>query len=306
MLKPSFKILAEKENSTYGRFALEPLEQGYGLTLGNSLRRCLLTSISGAVVVEVKIDKVKHQFSTLKGLKEDIVEFILNLKQVRFQYDGNKKIKLNLEVSGKKKVTAADIQTTEGVEVINKDLKLATLTASNSKLKATLWVKSGYGYSPAEERKSTTFGVLPIDASFSPIKRVIYKVQATRVGRRTDFDKLIIEIWTDGSVKPKKALDYAAEVLTGYFNQIVKPVIVKEAVEEKKIENEGILKLTVEELNLPTRIANALRKGGYGTVKDLTQATKGHIANVKNLGKKSVETLVEKLKEKGVGLKDET
>jgi len=303
MLKPQFTVTAEKESADYGKFIIEPLEQGYGHTVGNALRRCLLTSLPGAAVTEVEVDGVRHQFSTLSGMKEDIVEFILNVKQLRIKYSGEGEVQLRLEAKGPGKVIARDIKTPAQVEIVNPDLVLAKLADNKSKLKATLKVGVGMGYSPMEERKVSTVGVIPVDAAFSPIQRVNYQVVSTRVGRRTDFDKLVMEVWTDGTVEPRQALDEAARILVKYFKQMYEPTFEKkETKEEVSLEDQEVLKLTVEELDLPTRIANALRKGGYKTVKDLKQAKRSDVAQVKNLGAKSVDVVVKTLKDKGVEL----
>ena len=302
MINPLFQIKKEKETADYGKFVIEPLQQGYGHTLGNTLRRVLLTSLLGAAVTQVKITGVKHQFSTLEGLKEDIIEFILNLKQLRIKYEGEKPAKLTLEVNGPRVVKASDIKAPAKVEIINKDHVLSNLANKKSRLKAEIMVESGFGYSPAEERKSEKLGVIPVDASFSPIKKVNYQVEATRVGRRTDLDRLIFELTTDGTIKPSQALKNAANILVEYFNQVVSP---KKApkVKKKVVTPLGMLELTVEELDLPTRIANALRKGGYGTLGDLTAASREDLVKVKNLGEKSIKVVETALKEKGVSLK---
>jgi DNA-directed RNA polymerase subunit alpha len=301
MLKPQFTVTAEKEKADYGKFSLEPIEQGYGHTVGNALRRCLLTSLPGAAVTQVAIDGVRHQFTTLEGMKEDVVEFILNVKQLRIKYAGEEAVELRLDTKGPGEITARDIKTPAQVEIVNPELVLAKLADSKSKLKATLTVGAGMGYSPMEERKVTTVGVIPVDAAFSPVQRVNYQVVSTRVGRRTDFDKLVMEIWTDGTVEPRQALDKAAQILVRYFKQVFDPTFEKkEETETISLEDQEVLKLTVEELDLPTRIANALRKGGYRTVKDLKQAKRADIAGVKNLGGKSVDVVVKVLKEKGI------
>lgn len=305
MLKPQFKATSKKLKKDYGEFVLEPLEQGYGNTLGTALRRCLLTSIRGAAVTEVKISGTRHQFSTIFGLKEDIVELILNIKKLRVKYTGDKPAALKLEAVGYKKVKAEDIKCPANIEIVNKNLVIANLADKKTKLSITMKVEAGTGYSPVEDRKSSKIGVIPIDAVFTPVIRVNPKVASTRVGRRTDLDKLILEIWTDGTIKPKEALEKAAKILSRFFKQIYKPTFKpREAKEEiGTFRSRGALDLTVEELDLPTRIANALRKGGYKTVEDLTKATEKEIAKVKNLGKKSVEIIKEKLKEKEVGFK---
>lgn len=302
-IKPNFKIKTVQEKTNYAQFILEPLDQGYGYTLGNALRRCLLGSLPGAAITRVKIEGIRHQFSTLTGLKEDIVELLLNLKQIKIIYSGEKEIKAVLDVRGPMVVKAGDIKLPAEVKIVNKDLVLAHLADKKAKLTLQLWIDTGYGYSPAEERKSTTLGIIPLDAMFTPINRVNYRIESTRVGRRTDFDKLILEVWTDGTIKTNEALTTAAKMLSSFFKQIYAPTFEKEKSEEKKPEDSEVLKLTVEELDLPTRIANALRRGGFETVKDLITNNKEEIAKVKNLGKKSIETIIEKLAKKGVTIK---
>jgi DNA-directed RNA polymerase subunit alpha len=301
--KPIFKIKTIKQKVDYGKFIIEPLLQGYGHTMGNALRRCLLSSLPGGAVTSIKVEGVRHQFSTLPGMKEDIIEFILNVKQIKIAYKGDKEVKATLETMGPGEVKAGDINTSAEVKIINKDLKLASLADKKAKLQVNMWIKSGFGYFPAEEHERKTLGVIPIDAIFTPVVKVNYKVETTRVGRRTDFDKLILEIWTDGSIKPKTALEKGAMILTSFFKQIYKPVFKKEKEEKTDIKANELLNLTVEELSWPTRIANALRRGGYGTVKDLTEARKEEIVKVKNLGKKSVEIVMKKLVKKGVEIK---
>lgn len=302
MIKPNFKTIALSEKKDYGKFILEPLEQGYGDTLGTALRRCMLSSLKGAAIRKVKIDGVRHQFSTIKGVREDVVELILNLKQLKVSYKGKNEAKIILKASGPKDIKARDIQTPPEVRIINKDLHIASLADKNSKLDIEIYVQSGFGYSPAEEVGSSTLGIIPIDASFSPVIRVNYKVEATRVGRRTDLDKLILEIWTNGAIKPKEALAESAKILVAFFKQIFEPVFEEKPKKEVKKDDNEVLKLTVEELNLPTRIANALRKGGYGTVVDLAGAKTEDITKVKNLGLRSIEVIAEALKKKGVSL----
>lgn len=303
MTEPRFQIKKDKESDSLGRFIIEPLEQGYGSTLGNSLRRVLLTSLPGAAATEVKITGVKHQFSTLEGLKEDVIEFILNLKQVRFKYDGEKPIKLKLEVSGPKEVKASDIETPIEVEVVNKDHVLGSLAGKNNRLKAEITVEKGYGYSPASERKSHKLGLIPVDAAFGPVKKVTPKVESTRVGRRTDLDRLILEVETDGTIKPSEAIKKSAKILVTYFTQIVSPKKAPKVKKEAIMTSVGSLDLTVEELDLPTRIANALRKGGYGTLKELSEASRADLGKVKNLGGKSIKIVEAALSQKGASLK---
>lgn len=304
MIVPSFQIKKEKETNDFGQFIIEPLEQGYGYTLGNVLRRVLLASLPGAAITQVKIGGVRHKFSTLAGLKEDTIELILNIKQIRVKYEGEKAIRLRLEKSGPGEVKAGDIKTPAQVEIVNKDQVLANLADRKAKLKVEFQVETGVGYLLAEERKTEKIGVILVDAAFSPIKRVNYRVEATRVGRRANLDRLVLEITTDGTIKPSQALKKAAKTLAAFFNQIVKPKKLKVKKEEVKTISGEAMKLTVEELELPTRIVNALRKGGYGTVSDLSAAQTADLAKVKNLGEKSIGTVRIALAKKGVELQE--
>lgn len=299
MQEPTFQIKETKKEKNYKKFEITPLEQGYGNTLGNSLRRVLLSSLKGAAVTSVKIAGVRHQFSTLKGMKEDVVEFLLNLKKVRFIYSGEKPAKASLSVKGPKEVKASDIEKDASVEIANPDQMLASLT-KDAKLDVKMEIESGTGYLPAEERVTGEIGLIPLDASFSPIIKVNYKVEETRVGRYTNFDKLIMEIWTDGTVDAKDALVKASEVLVKYYSQIVAP---KKVEKEEKQKDEGlgpVGNLSVEEIGLPTRVANALIKSGYETVEDLVKANKSDLVKVRNLGDKSVKIIEAALGEKGL------
>jgi DNA-directed RNA polymerase subunit alpha len=301
MIQPNFKIKKVKLTANFGQFVFEPLPQGYGHTLGNALRRVLLTSLPGTAITEAKISGVKHKFSTLPGMKEDVIELLLNLKEVRIKYEGEKPVKLHLEKTGPGEVKAGDIETPAGVEIVNKDLVLANLADNKSRLKIEMVAERGYGYFPSEERKSDKLGLLILDAIFSPVTRVNYKVEATRVGRQTDLDKLVLEINTDGTIDPEKALKYAAKVLISFFNQIINP---KQSSEEEKTETHQfspeVLKLTLEELELPTRIVNALQKGGYHTVGKLVKAKRDDLISIKNLGEKSLKVILETLAKKGI------
>jgi DNA-directed RNA polymerase subunit alpha len=299
MNEPMFEIKEEGKSEGYGKFVISPLEQGYGLTIGNSLRRVLLTSLPGMSVTQVKIAGVKHQFSTLSGMKEDVVEFILNLKKVRFSGFSDEAVKATLEVSKPGDVKAGDIKISGAVKIANPDLVLATLN-KGAKLEATLTIESGVGYSPAEDRSVETIGLIPVDASFSPVKRVSYKVEETRVGRLTNYDKLSLELWTDGTLLPKDAITAAAKILVSYFNQIVSPKKVVAKAEEKKDELGATGKLSVEEIGLPTRVANALIKAGYETVEELVNADKKDLVKVRNLGEKSLKIVAAALGQKGV------
>jgi DNA-directed RNA polymerase subunit alpha len=300
MIEPLFNIKTEQENADFGKFIIEPLEQGFGHTLGNSLRRVLLTSLPGAVITQIKINGVKHKFSTLEGMSEDVVDLILNLKQVRLKYEGEKPVKLELDKSGPGQVKASDIKAPANVQVINKDQVLASLADKKNRLKIEMVVEKGFGYLPAETRKSDKLGVIFLDAAFSPVKRVNYQVEATRVGQRTDFDKLIMEINTDGTIKPKEALKAGAKILIAFFNQVVQPKKMDIKEEKKPQVDDEVTRLTLEELDLPTRIVNALRKSGYGTVSDLMAINLSDLAKVKNLGEKSIKIIQGALAKKGV------
>ena len=295
----TFEIKEEKKETNYGRFIISPLEQGYGLTIGNALRRVLLTSLPGMAITSVKIAGVKHQFSTLSGMKEDTVEFILNLKKVRFSGTSDKVVKATLEVDKAGEFTAKDIKVSGGIEVVNPELVLGTLN-KGTKLSAEMTVESGFGFSPAEDRPSDTIGLIPTDASYSPIKRVSYKIEETRVGRLTNFDKLILEIWTDGTIEVSDAITESAKTLMGFFAQIVNPKKVVEKVEAPKDELGLTGKLSVEEIGLPTRVANALIKAGFETVEELAHAKKEDLVKVRNLGEKSLKIVAAALGTKGV------
>jgi len=304
MADPHFQIKVEHEKPGYGKFALEPLEQGYGQTLGNSLRRVLLTSLPGAAITAVKIEGVKHQFSTIAGLKEDVVELILNIKKIRLHVDGDQQVTMKLSKTGPGEVTAGDIEEAAGVTIANSDLVLGTLADKKSHLEMELTVSKGFGYASVEDTREEALAVIPIDALYSPITRVNYRVEATRVGRMTNLDRLIMEIWTDGTISPYDALIASANILISYFTQIVHPTVEQkqEAVVEDAVVSEEVLKTRIEELDIPTRIVNALSKGGIDTIGQLLDTPREDLMKVKNLGAKSLAIVEEKLKEKNVTL----
>ncbi len=303
MTKPSFKIIEEDARNDYARFVVEPLEPGFGNTLGVALRRVLLTGIEGSAVTSVKINGVEHMFSTLTGLKEDIIELILNIKSLRVEMaDSKNEGKLKLEVTGPKEITAADIEVTDGLEVINKDLYLGSLADKKSKIQMEMTVERGLGYSLAEERKISTIGVIPIDAIFSPVVKVNYKVEQTRVGRQTNFDKLVLEVWTDGTIAPAATVEQAGKILVSYFMRVYEQDEVAEverAVEGPKL-SDDLMRMTVDELDLPTRIYNSLRNAGIETVGQLLTTPKKELMNYRNLGAKSLSIIAEALKEKDI------
>ena len=302
-MNPTFTVLEKDATRTTATLVIEPLEQGYGHTLGNSLRRVLLSALPGYAITKVRINGVDHQFTTLEGLKEDVVELILNLKEVRVKSESSNPGVLRLDIKGPREVTAADIVCEGGFEVVNMDQYLATV-ASGKTLKVEMMVEPGIGYSMATERKEISIGEIPVDALFSPVVKVSYIVESTRVGRRTDYDRLLLDVTTNGAIRPLEALQQAAQILTRQFNQVYNPVVQQAPQEEVRLspEEAEILRLTVEELDLPTRIANALRKGGFKTVGDLAGSPKEVVAKVKNLGGKSVDLIDDALKKKGVSL----
>lgn len=305
MIDLNFKIKTETQNETYGKFVIEPLETGYAHTLGNALRRVLLSSLPGAAVTSVTIDGVKHQFQTLSGLREDIVEFVLNLKKLRVRLNEGEKAVLKLEASGPKDITAQDIEETSAVEILNKTLYLGALADKKSKISAELTVEKGYGYVLAEEFRTDAVGVIPLDATFTPVLRVNYQQEATRVGRQTNLDRLVLEVWTDGTIAPMEAVKQAAKILASYFLQIFEPKA--EGVGDVSVAvtptiSDDVLKMLIEELDLPTRLENALKNGGIETVGQLLGTPRKDLLKVKNLGGKSLGMVEEKLREKGVAL----
>lgn len=304
MIEPNFVIKSEVDKPGYGLFVFDPLEQGYGHTLGNSLRRVLLSSLPGAALTSVKIDGVSHQFSALEGLKEDVVAFILNLKKVRIAMEDNEDAVIRLSKKGPGQVTAGDFECPSGVEVVNPDLVIATLSDKKSSLELEATVQKGFGYRQADEHEVNELGRIPMDALFSPVVRVNYRVDATRVGRMTNLDKLVMEIWTDGSVSPREALMSSARVLVSYFTQVFEPKTkpVTEEVVSAPAASDEVMKMRIEELDIPTRIVNAFARGGIETVVQLAQAPRAELLKIKNLGAKSLSVVEDKLKEKGVVL----
>ncbi len=299
----NFQVKEESQKNGASIISIEPLEQGYGHTLGNALRRVLLTSLTGCAITSVRISGADHQYSPINGVTEDVLDLSLNLKQVRIKAAQEGKGVLRLSVKGPKEVTAADIECEAGFEVVNKDLYLATV-AKGSNLEIDMVAETGMGYIVADEKRSNSIGEIMLDALYSPVTTVSYKVEATRVGRRTDYDRLILTVTTDGTVTPMDAVKQAASILHKHFAQVVNPVVqVQEEPQAQLSPAEAeVLRLTVEELDLPTRIANALRKGGFKTVGDLQGIPKNTIAKVKNLGEKSVGIVNEALEKKGVSL----
>lgn len=302
----NFKVKEITSAPDFGEFVIEPLDPGYGHTLGNALRRVLYTSIAGAAVTSVRITGAKHKFSTLPGLKENLVDLLLNVKELNLKLaEGRDSATVKLSVKGTKKVTAADLEATDGVEVVDKDQYIGSLSGDKSKLEMELTVEKGFGFSLAEERRSTTLGVMTVDSVYTPVRRVTYQVTATRVGRRTDLDKVILKIWTNGTIAPKDALMHAAKLLTSYFQQVYEPKESATVAESPVVTSsipQNLLKMTIDELDLPTRIYNSLRNGGIETIEQLLSTPRKDLVSMRNMGGKSISVIEEKLGEKGISL----
>lgn len=307
--KPKIECVESDESNSYAKFVIEPLERGYGITLGNSLRRILLSSLPGAAVTSVKIDGVLHEFSTVPGVKEDVTEIILNLKSIALKIDGDDGPRtMYVDARGECEVTAGDIKTDGDVEIINKDLHIATLNA-DARLYMEINIDKGRGYVTAERNKEPNhpIGVIPIDSIYTPVKRVNYTVEDTRVGQVTDYDKLTFEIWTNGTTKPDEALSLAAKVLIEHlklFMTLTDHVSdVSIMVEKEDDKKEKVLDMTIEELDLSVRSYNCLKRAGINTVEELTQRTVEDMMKVRNLGKKSLEEVEQKLAALDLSLK---
>jgi DNA-directed RNA polymerase subunit alpha len=295
MQSMNFTVNTVEERDNYGVFAIEPLTTGFGHTIGNALRRVLLSSFKGAAITQVKVAGVTHKFSTLAGLSEDMIDLILNLKSVKVAYTGDEPVIAKVSVKGAKTVTAKDIIAPATVTIVNQDAVIANLS-KDGKLDLELTITTGYGYSPADERPSEAIGSMSIDAIYSPVERVAYKVESTRVGRRTDFDKVVMEIYTDGSSKPSDVLKEAARILVATFNQIVEPSMAEDVATVPS----SASSVMTDDLGLPTRVGNALKAAGYKTAAELATATDKDLKTVKNLGGKSLGLIDEALSTKGL------
>ncbi|MBA3723654.1 MAG: DNA-directed RNA polymerase subunit alpha [Candidatus Levybacteria bacterium] len=302
----NFKVKEVTLTPDFGEFVIEPLAPGYGHTIGNAIRRVLYTSIPGSAVTSVRVTGAKHKFSTLPGLKENLIDLLLNVKELNLKLaEGRENATIKLSVTGAKKVTAADLETTDGVEVVDKTQYIGSLSGDKAKLEMELTIEKGFGFSLAEERRSTTLGVMTTDAVYTPVRRVTYTVASTRVGRRTDLDKVTLKIWTNGTVDPKESLMNAARILTSYFQQIYEPKETATVSESPVITSsipQNLLKMTIDELDLPTRIYNSLRNGGIETIEQLLSTPRKDLVSMRNMGGKSISVIEEKLGEKGISL----
>jgi DNA-directed RNA polymerase subunit alpha len=303
--KPNIKCLEIDNEKNYAKFVCEPLERGYGITIGNSLRRILLSSLPGSAITSVKIEGVLHEFSTIPNVVEDVPEIIVNLKNVRLKLDKNEEKTLRINFKGEGEVTAGDIMTDGTVEILNPDLHIATISEGGS-LVMELTAEMGRGYNTAEKNKKDNqpLGVLPIDSIYTPVKKVNYSVENTRVGQMVDYDKLTIEVWTDGSLKPYEALSLAAKVMTGHLDLFID---LSEAtkntqvmIEKEEFKKEKVLEMSIEDLELSVRSFNCLKRANISTVEDLTNKTESDMMKVRNLGKKSLDEVTNKLHSLGL------
>ena len=309
MEKPRIECVEKDSDTNYGKFVIEPLERGYGTTLGNSLRRVLLSSLPGAAVSSVKIDGVLHEFSTIPNILEDTTEIILNIKKLILKYEGNERKLIRLEQRGKKEVTAADIVQDAEVEILNPELHIATLD-EGAVLEMEMTVERGRGYVSADQQPYKTeeiVGLIPIDSIFTPVNRVNYTVDNARVGKRTDYDSLTLEVWTNGSISPEEAISLSAQILIEYlklFTEIndtyAEVEILVEKEEEKK---DKVLEISIEELELSVRASNGLKRANINTVGDLIEKTREEMSKIRNLGQKSLEEIERKLKELNLSFK---
>jgi DNA-directed RNA polymerase subunit alpha len=300
------KIEYAELSDTYGKFIVEPLERGFGVTLGNALRRVLLSSIAGAAVTSVKIESVLHEFSTIPGVVEDVTQVILNLKELSLKLHSDKPKLLRLDIRGKKDIIAGDLQPDAEVEILNPDLHLATLDGKNAHLAMELVVERGKGYVPAERHRKSehVIGVIPVDSVFSPIQKVNYVVEDTRVGHAADFDRLVLEVWTDGSIRPEESLQESARLLIDCFRLFVGTAVAPEvAAGPQADEASKMATMPIEELDLSVRPYNCLKRAGINTLGDLLQRTEEEVVNVKNFGRKSLDEVKEKLAALGLELR---
>jgi len=307
--KPTIECITSDEDVNYGKFIVEPLERGYGITLGNALRRILLSSLPGAAVTSVKIDGILHEFSTIPGVKEDVTEIILNLKRLAIQLSGVENTKrVIINAVGPKEVTAADIIGDSDMEIFNPDLHIATLE-ENATLVMEISLAKGRGYVSADQNKTenTPIAVIPVDSIYTPVKKVNFSVEDTRIGQVTDYDRLVLEIWTDGSLTPKEGVSIGAKIMQEHLNLFIALTESTEGmeimVEKEEDQKEKALEMTIEELELSVRSFNCLKRASINTVEELTHKSEDDMMKVRNLGKKSLDEVKFKLEELGLGLR---
>lgn len=311
--KPRIEIVKDSDDGKYGKFVAGPFERGYGTTLGNSLRRVLLSSIPGVAISNIKIDGILHEFSSIPGVKEDVIEIILNLKKLAIKnYSNNfESGTAYIEKSGECEITAADINIGNDLEIINKDLHIATLSSPDSKLTIEMTVTAGRGYVSAEKNKelSSEIGVIPIDSIYGPIERVNFSVENMRVGNITDYDKIIFEIWTNGTITASDALSCAAQIISNHLDSFISITEMTNEVEEvttvkKDFDAEKFVKQPIEELEFSVRAYNCLKRAGINTIEELLNKTQEDMLKVRNLGRKSYEEVINRLTDLGLSLRE--
>ena len=305
--KPKIECVQSSEDNAYGKFVIEPLERGYGITLGNSLRRILLSSLPGVAVTSIKIDGVLHEFSTVFGVIEDVTEMILNVKNLSMKLYGDGPKIVYIDADGEGPITAGDIKADSDIEILNPDLHICTLNGE-SRFYMELVVNKSRGYIPAEKNKQTgqPIGIIPVDSIYTPVRKVNYTVENTRVGQVTDYDKLMLEVWTNGSIKPDEAISLGAKILSEHLNLFIDlsdhAKHTEIMVEKEETKKEKVLEMTIEELDLSVRSYNCLKRAGINTVEDLTNRTEEDMMKVRNLGRKSLEEVLQKLHALGLAL----
>ncbi|MFC4736743.1 DNA-directed RNA polymerase subunit alpha [Bacillus daqingensis] len=308
--KPKIETVELSDDQTYGKFVVEPLERGYGTTLGNSLRRIMLSSLPGAAVTSVSFNGVLHEFSTIEGVVEDVTTIILNLKKLALKIYSDEEKTIEIEANGEGVVTAADFTHDSDVEILNPELHIATLS-KGAQFQMKVSASRGRGYVLAEDNNTgdLPIGVIPIDSIFTPVVRANYQVENTRVGQVTNYDKLTLDVWTDGSIRPEEAVSLGAKILTEHLNIFVgltdQAQNAEIMVEKEEDQKEKVLEMTIEELDLSVRSYNCLKRAGINTVQELTQKSEEDMMKVRNLGRKSLEEVQEKLHELSLGLRKE-
>ena len=309
--KPNIEISELNRDGTYGRFVIEPLERGYGTTLGNSLRRILLSSLPGVAISNIKIDGVLHEFSVIEGVKEDVCEIILNLKNVAIKSttESEEPKKAYIQASQEGEIKAGDIKVDPSIEILNPDLHIATLSGKDAKLSAEMTITRGRGYVSAEKNKglNASIGVIPVDSIYTPVKRVNFQVEDTRVGQVTDYDKLVLEVWTNGTITPDESVSLGAKIFNAHLDLFVNLTEnAKESsvlAEKDDTNKEKILELSIEEMDLSVRSYNCLKRAGINTVDDLANKTEEDMMKVRNLGRKSLEEVLNRLLDFGLALR---
>lgn len=308
--KPRIETIEISEDATFGKFVVEPLERGYGTTLGNSLRRILLSSLPGTAVSTIQIDGVLHEYSAIEGVLEDVTQIVLNIKQLALKFFSPEDKTIEIDVKGPAVVTAADINHDSDIEVLNPDLYICTV-AEGAHFHVRMDAKNGRGYVRSEHNKTENMpiGVIPVDSIFTPVKKVNYQVENTRIGQQNMYDKLTLDVWTDGSVNPEEALSLAAKILTEHLNIFVNLTDearkVEVMVEKEETQKEKMLEMTIEELDLSVRSYNCLKRAGINTIQELTEKSEAEMIKVRNLGRKSLDEVKNKLTELDLGLRQE-